>query len=314
MQFQENVPLAQYGNYNIGGPAKYFVEVRNEKELQEALVQANSLNEKIFILGGGNNLLISDKGFNGVVIRLLIGGIELQKDGNILVGAGTLVRDFLTFTTLYSLSSWAWAGGLPGTIGGAIWGNAGAFGGETKDSVVNVVSMDLQGKRIERNANQCNFGYRTSIFKEQEQRGVKEIIVSATFKLSAGKRDEIEKEIQEHILYRKTRQPIEQPNIGSMFKNIPVDKVPKDTLERFKSVIKNDPFPILPVAALTSEAGLKEYRVGDAMVSPKHPNFIVNLGKATSNDVKAVMEQIKKVNKEKFGVDLEQEVIFVGED
>lgn len=312
MEFKEQVSLAEYGNYKIGGPARYFVDVQTEDELREALVKAKEKGLAVFILGGGNNLLISDEGFDGLVIRISIGGIVLGKDGVVTVGAGTLVSDFLRFLVLYGLSGWQWAGGLPGTIGGAIWGNAGAFGGETKDSVVLVRSMTLEGEQKERSRGQCHFDYRSSIFKEQEKEGVKEVITSAQFKLVPGNRDEIEKEIAEHVLYRQTRQPLEYPNVGSIFKNIPIDKVPKETIAHFRAVVKNDPFPVLPVAALTSEAGLKEFRVGDAMVSPKHPNFIVNVGQAKAADVVAVMEKIKAVNKERFGVDLEQEVIFVG--
>lgn len=312
MQFQENVPLANYSNYKIGGPAKFFAEIKTQEELLEALAMARSMGERVFILGGGNNLLISDKGFDGLVLKVSIGGISMGESGTVTVGAGTLVADFLRFAELSSLSGWEWAGGLPGTIGGAVWGNAGAFGGETKDSVVKVTSVNIKtGEVVERNRAQCDFDYRSSIFKEQEKAGIKEVIVNATFSMKPGKREDISREIEDHILYRKTRQPIEYPNIGSIFKNIPIEKVPRQTLDVFREVVKNDPFPVLPVAALSSASGLKEYRVGDAMVSPKHPNFIVNVGNATASDVKQVMEYVMKVNKEKHGVELDQEVIFV---
>lgn len=312
MEFKEQVTLADYGNYKIGGPARYFVDVQNEEELFQALKKAKEQGLAVFILGGGNNLLMSDDGFDGLVIRISIGGIVLGQDGIVTVGAGTLVSDLLRFLVLYGLSGWEWAGGLPGTVGGAIWGNAGAFGGETKDSIVSVRSVTLDGEVKERTRGQCHFDYRSSVFKDQEREGIKEVILSAQIKLVPGNREAIEKEIAEHVLYRQTRQPLEYPNVGSIFKNIPIDKVPKETIARFRAVVKNDPFPVLPVAALTSEAGLKEFRVGDAMVSPKHPNFIVNVGKATARDVQAVMEKVRSVNKEKFGVELEQEVIFVG--
>lgn len=312
MQFQENVLLSKFSNYKIGGPARFFAEIKSKEELLDALAQVKAKGLRLFILGGGNNLLISDKGFDGVVLRICIGGITVGENNRVTVGAGTLVSDFLRFAELSSLSGWEWAGGLPGTMGGAIWGNAGAFGGESKDSVVSVMSVRVDtGEVVERTRTECAFDYRSSIFKEQEKTGVKEVIVSVTVALSPGNREAIAGEIAEHIAYRQRRQPLELPNVGSIFKNIPIEKVPRQTLEVFREVVKNDPFPVLPVAALSSAAGLKEYRVGDAMVSPKHPNFIVNVGTATAVQVQEVMAHVRTVNKEKYGVDLEQEVIFV---
>ncbi len=312
MIFQQNIPLAQYSNYKIGGPAKLFVEVKTKDELVDALARAKQLQERIFILGGGNNLLISDAGFSGAVIKISIAGSGLDEKHVLTIGAGALVSDLLRFTLLQSLSGWEWAGGLPGTIGGAIWGNAGAFGGETKDTVVEVTSLALETLETKvRNRAKCEFDYRTSIFKEQEQQGVKEVIIGAKFQLRPGLRAEIESTITDRVNYRIARQPLEYPNIGSIFKNIRIDKVSKQTLDEFRAMIKNDPFPVVPVAALSSAAGLKGFRIGDAMVSPKHPNFIVNMGQATAVDVKAVMAHVKEALREKFGVELEQEVIFV---
>ena len=322
MIFQKDTLLAQYSNYKIGGPAKLFIEAKTREELTQALAEATKLKERVFILGGGNNLLISDKGFDGVVIKVSIGGISVDANNVVTVGAGVLVSDFLKFCVEQSLDGWQWAGGLPGTIGGAVWGNAGAFGGETKDAIVRVASLRVASLGMnERQKRECGFGYRTSIFKEQQHSyilqnvgmsgGGQEVIISAQFQLQKGDKVAIEKVIQEKMQYRKDRQPIEYPNIGSIFKNIPVEQVPPATLAQFSTVVKHDPFPVLPVAALSSEAGLKEYRIGDAMVSPKHPNFIVNMGQATAKDVLAVMAHVKQTLKDKFGVILEQEVIWV---
>jgi UDP-N-acetylmuramate dehydrogenase len=309
MEFQKNIQLSQYSNYKIGGPAKLFIEVKTQAELIEAIEMAQKLNEPIFILGGGYNLLISDNGFNGVVIRIGIKGIEISEQHQVTVGAGVLVKDFLDVTLDKSLSGWEWAGGLPSTMGGAIWGNAGAFGGETKDRVVQVTSYDPQHHALmQRTKEECAFGYRMSIFKQQPG----EIVLSARFQLEPGEPIAMKRAIEEKKEYRRTRQPIELPNIGSIFKNIPVENVPADVLEKFKAVIKHDPFPVLPVAALSADAGLKEFRVGNAQVSPKHPNFIVNLGGATASEVKEVMQHVRKTIKEKYRIDLEQEVIFVG--
>lgn len=311
-KFQKNVSLADYSHYKIGGPAKYFIEVSTGDELLAALLEARSLGERVFVLGGGNNLLISDQGFNGVVIRVGMHELTLGEHDMVTVGAGVLVSDFLNFLDEQGLDGWAWAGGLPGTMGGAIWGNAGAYGGETKDSVVSIESIALDGVRHLRSLEECAFGYRTSIFKEQEQRGIKEIIVKATLRLSKGNRVATAEEVTHHINNRKAKHPLEYPNAGSIFKNIPVERLPESVRIQFAEKIKNDPFPVLPTAVLNAAAGLKGFRIGDAMVSEKHSNFIVNVGHATAAEVKAVMVHIKEVIKEKYGVDLEPEVIEVG--
>lgn len=306
--FAQNVSLAQFTNYKIGGPAKFFVEVKTIEELTQALTEARRLNEKIFVLGGGNNLLISDSGFDGVVIRIAIGGITKQADNTVAVGAGVWIKDFLDFCLKNSLSGWEWAGGLPSTMGGAIWGNAGAFGGETKDRVISVTSVTTDGQVKVRTKQECAFGYRNSFFKENPG----EIIVSAQFQLEPGNVATSSTVIGAHVQYRTDRHPLMYGNCGSVFKNVPVERVSPEVLKQFEGKIKHDPFPVIPTALLVLAAGLPEYRVGDAMVSPKHSNFIVNLGKATAADVKAVMAHVKKTIKEKFGIELEQEVIFVG--
>ena len=130
-------------------------------------------------------------------------------------------------------------------------------------------------------------------------------------KLTKGNRDNIEKEINEKIEYRKNRHPLEYPNIGSIFKNISIEKVPQKLLEQLKDSIKDDPFPILPTAKLLALAGLKGKRVGEAMVSQKHPNFIVNLGRAASEDVQKLISEIKKIIKDKYGIELEEEINYL---
>ncbi len=284
--------------------------------------EAQQLGAPIFILGGGYNLLISDQGFNGVVIHPAFKQIAVDPGNVVRVGAGLLVADMLDFCLKHELLGFEWAGGLPSTVGGAIWGNAGAFGGETKDSVIVVHSVGMDGVVKERNAADCKFNYRTSVFKsaalgEGEPRPAGrealEVIVEATFQLEKGTRAALREAIEHKKQYRRDKQPLEFPNVGSIFKNVPVERVPAAVLKEFDGKIKQDPFPVLPTAVLIAAAGLKEYRVGGAMISPKHTNFIVNMGGATAADVKAIMKHTKQIIKEKFGVELEQEVIFVGE-
>ena len=230
------------------------------------------------------------------------------------VGAGASVAELLEFTVEKKLSGFEWAGGLPGTVGGAIYGNAGAFGGETKDRLVDVMSLVTSNERpeIKLRANKdAQFSYRSSIFKENNAAGKQEVILSALFKLEPGNQEKIKAAIEEKKQYRINRQPLEYPNIGSIFKNVDVKKLSKEVTKRFKEKIKLDPFPVLPTAVLNDAAGLKNTRCGDAMVSPKHPNFIVNMGHATEADVKAVMAIVCSKIRSEFGVILEQEVIFV---
>lgn len=312
MSFQENVSLKQYSHYKIGGPARYFFAPKTAVELVEALKKAKAENLRLFILGSGTNLLIDDKGFDGLVLKPETGG--LQREGNFVrVGAGVAVSDFLNFLIAESLSGFEWAGGLPGTIGGAIRGNAGAFGGETKDLVKDVISVDVQmpdSGLIKRNRAGCEFGYRNSVFKINNGR---EIVVEAVFELQPGNAEEIKKAIDEKIKYRHERQPLEFPNIGSIFKNVDVRQATPEVEAACKHVIKTDPFPVIPTAHLIAEAGLKGKQIGQAMISEKHPNFIVNLGGATSADVKQLIALVKSSVKEKFGIQLEEEVIYVGD-
>ncbi len=309
--FTKNVILAEHTNYRIGGPAKYFFEPRTVEELRAGIAEARSLNEKIFILGGGYNLLVSDKGFDGVVIKPIIQNLSVDEHLVVSIGAGVHIKDFLDFCIAERLSGWEWAGGLPSSVGGAVWGNAGAFGGETKDSVIDVQSLRLSDDAIVTRTNvECLFTYRSSIFKTK---ATNEVIVSARIQMRRGTPETLQQLIEEKKEYRKNKQPLEYPNCGSIFKNTPIEKVPAATLALFRDKIKSDPQPVLPTAVLTAAAGLKEFRIGGAMVSPKHANFIINVGDATASDVKAVMHHVYEVVKQRFGVELEQEVIFVGE-
>ncbi|MDO8601877.1 MAG: UDP-N-acetylmuramate dehydrogenase, partial [bacterium] len=301
--FQENVPLSQYSNYKIGGPARFFIEVKSVEETITAVQEAKRRNLSIFILGGSTNLLISDDGFSGLVIKVGFSQIVKNSESLVVAGAGVLVKNFLNFGIENSLSGFEWAGGLPGTMGGAVWGNAGAFGGEMKDSVVEVVSIDLQsGTLIKRTNAQCQFGYRNSIFKINTIKGIFEVIAEITIRVKNGDKEAIRSAMAEKINYRVARQPLDYPNIGSIFKNIDVKRLSAETLKKFEHKIKMDPFPVLPTAVLIDAAGLKERAVGGAMVSPKHPNFIINAtGKATAAEVKALMEIIRAEIKKQFG-------------
>lgn len=304
-KFQENVDLSKFSNYKIGGPARFFFNAGNISDIEWAVKEAKDRNLDVFVLGGGTNLLIDDKGFNGLVLKPYFRFIE--RDGNVVcAGAGVPLAQLLNYLIVDSLSGLEWAGGLPGTFGGAIRGNAGAFGGEIKDNILEVESFDVEsGKVLRRKKEECNFSYRTSIYKGK---GGGEIILSASLFLKNGDSGKIAGAIQEKMDYRRARHPLEYPNVGSIFKNIDVNFLPEEFRGKFSRVVKVDPFPVVPTACLVSEAGLKGVSFGGAMVSPKHPNFIVNICDASSEDIKKLIRLVKSEVKNKFNVSLEEEV------
>jgi len=185
-------------------------------------------------------------------------------------------------------------------------GNAGAFEGETKDSVVSVEILDENGEVRTLLNKECEFGYRSSIFKKKNW-----IILSVTLELKKGDKEQIEQIAATNIAYREKNHPLELPNAGSMFKNCDLKNVPTEVQEEFKNVVKVDPFPVLPTAALIAKAQLQGMKEGSAQVSEKHPNYIVNLGGASAKDVLLLVKKVKSIIKEKYGVQLEEEVQYI---
>lgn len=305
-----HVILKEYSNYRIGGAAKFFTQAADADSLWDAVAFARSNALPHFILGDGTNVLFADDGFDGVVIRPVMRFLEA--DGAMIhAGAGVSMAALLTFAAERGLAGLEWAGGLPGTVGGAVRGNAGAFRGETKDSIVEVASLDISGNAPfmrKRTADACRFGYRTSIFKERDN---KEIILSASFVLRKGDAKAIRATAEAHMQYRKERHPMEYPNIGSIFKNVPVERFKKEFCAAFNQVIKTDPFPVVPAAYLISKLGLRGIKIGGAMVSEKHPNFIVNVSLARASEVHELIGVVAAAVQKKYGVTLEEEIIRV---
>ncbi len=307
---QNGVPLKDYSNYKIGGPASYFLEIQSKEDLINGLNEWKKMNlqKPIFILGKGTNILISDKGFDGLVIHNAIKGIE-KNNNEITAGAGEPVSEIISYCIDNSLSGLEWAGGLPGTLGGAVRGNAGAFKGETKDIVLKVVSINLNTLEEKTRENgECAFDYRYSVFKGEAS---DEIIVSSVLGLKPGDKETINKLTNEKINYRNEKHPMEYPNIGSTFKNIRKELVPEEFKNELMQYAKDDPFPIIPVAKVLYLCNLKGVREGDAQISLKHPNFIVNLGSAKYEDVKKLIALAKVTVKEKYGIDLEEEIMYL---
>jgi UDP-N-acetylmuramate dehydrogenase len=307
MIVEHNVSLSMLTTFRVGGPAEHFVVVGSVEELHQALGVAKEKTWPIFILAHGSNVIASDDGVKGLVILVDIKSWQIEGD-RLTSGAGTPMSQLVDATISAGLKGLEWAGGLPGSFGGAIRGNAGAFGGEIKDTITSVVSIDIHtGKEIIRDRQECQFIYRGSFFKQ-----AREIIISATLQLTSGQKDELRSIANDHIRYRQEHHPMEYPNSGSIFKNTPVEKVPKEIIGQFESVIKTDPFRVVPTAAIIAQAGLAGEKVGQAQLSTKHTNYIVNLGGAKANDIVALIRKIQTTVKDKYGIELETEPEFVG--
>jgi len=308
VRFRERVSLRKLTNYLIGGEARYFFEAKNESEVKAALKESKKRKIPVFVLAGATNVLVADKGFRGLVLRPDI--LFIKRTGTTVeVGVGVMMRDLLNFLAERGLAGLEWAGGLPGTVGGAVRGNAGAFGGEIKNVVKTVLSVNVKTlETITRTNPECRFKYRSSLFRENAGR---EIILETAFSLRPGDPREIKSAILEKIRYRAERQPIDYPNVGSIFKNVPVKLVPQKHLPALSRVIKTDPMPVVPAAHLISEVGLRGVSFGGAMISPKHSNFIVNVCDASSSDVKTLIKLVKDEVYRKFHVRLEEEIEFL---
>ena len=297
----ENEPMNKHTSFKVGGPARYFVKAESLDDLKKALDLAREKGIPFFILGNGTNLLVSDKGFDGVIITLAgdFSSIEVLGNGAFKVGAaiplGRFARSVLKqgFAGIHKLA------GIPGTLGGAIYMNAGAYGQEIGTSCTQVTVLDSDGNIREFAASECGFGYRQSIFQKNNA-----IILSATFLLptaaSLGKTTaDLEAELAECMAKRKASQPLNMPNAGSTFKRLSVGTA--DT-----------PAQIAP-GYYIEQAGLKGYRIGDAEVSTVHANFIMNAGGATASDIKQLSEFVQQKVTEKFGIKLHREIILLGD-
>ena len=307
LNIQKNIPLAPYTTFKIGGPAKFFVEAKSESDIADSIDYAKNNNKDFFIFSGGSNLLVSDNGLDGLAIKISNSSIEI-KDREVFCGAGTSLSQLAMETAKNNLGGLEWAAGIPGTVGGAIAGNAGAFGGEISDNLIEVKTLSVEeGKLMTFEKKDCDFGYRNSLFKKNSG---KFILISAVFDLEAGKREESEKKIGDIIKKRKEKQP-RYPSAGSFFKNPVVNK--EEIINKFERdtglKIKDDK---IPAGWLIEEVGLKGKKIGGAKVSEKHSNFIINTGNATAEDVIILSSLIKAKVRDRFGIQLEEEVKLVG--
>lgn len=282
MKILQNVEMKKYSNMKIGGIAKELIFIENKNELKEVLLTR----ENIFLLGNGTNTLIDDGELNISFISVKeLKKIEIVEKTDeydlVRVEAGLDLDDLIKFMEENDYSGLENIAGIPGSVGGLVNMNGGAYGTEIFDCIKEVEICKLDGEIKKFKKSELTFKYRTTEIKENHW-----IVISVLFKFKKG----FDKECaMDKYKQREVKHPLELPNLGSTFKN------PEGTF----------------AASLISDAGLKEYRVGDAMVSPKHPNFVTNLGNAKFSDVISVIEHVKEVVFEKFGVKLETEIIIL---
>jgi len=305
---EENVSLKNQTTFKIGGPARFFYLAKTKEDLIKALKTAKKFSLPFFILGGGSNLLVSDKGYSGMAIMLRISKIEIRNSG-ITAEAGAKLSDLVNFSLEESLTGLEWAAGIPGTVGGAIRGNAGAFGSSMSEAVKEIEIFDLQDLAIKKIKNRdCKFSYKESVFKQEPDL----IILSAEIQLKKGDKDESRKRVNEILSLRKQKHPLEFPSAGCIFKNQKGEIKDRELLKEFPVLKEFNEKGIIPTGFLIDKCGLRGKRMSQAQISEKHANFIINLGKAKAEDVVDLIELTKRTVKEKFGLDLEEEIQSLG--
>jgi UDP-N-acetylmuramate dehydrogenase len=290
-----DAPLAPLTTFRIGGPADWLADVGTAQALAGVVRAARASHVPVTLLGGGSNVLVSDAGIRGVVIRLALRGISIVAADAVRAEAGVTINGLVRWLVSHGLAGLeAWAG-TPGTVGGAIHGNAHWSGSNIGDRVLRVGVVTAAGELREIDAADMAFAYDRS---RLQQSG--DILVWADFRVSPGDRDALRRLARESLAYRKRTQPLARPSAGCVFQN-PDPAV--DTLP-----------PGMPMSAgaLVDRAGLKGHRIGGAMISPVHANFIVNEGGATASDVRALVENARRAVREQFGVDLRDEVVYLG--
>lgn len=305
IQVEQNVPLAPLTTMKVGGPAEYYVTVQTTDQLLKLVRWAHTMTLPYFILGGGSNILISDTGIRGLVIENRCRQVRIdeapccqfpQDDRPYLMAeSGAAMAGAARVSVRNGLTGLEWAVSVPGTVGGAVVNNAGAHGGEVKDTLAYALLLDEQGDVQEYKVADFRYAYRDSTLKRLQPlvAGFKPVVLSANFRLERGDATEIAARAERFLQHRRRTQPVE-PSLGSTFVNPPNDYAGR----------------------LIEAAGLKGVRVGGVEVSQVHANFIVNpggVGKATARDVIQLIEQIQTVVAERFGVHLEREIQLVGE-
>ena len=283
----ENEPMSSHTTFKIGGNADWFLMPQNCDELIKILAAVREAGMPCFILGNGSNLLVGDKGVRGAVVCLSKNMNNIRVEGERIYAESGAILSRVSHTALTeSLAGTEFASGIPGTIGGAVYMNAGAYEHEMKEIIESVDYIDSFENVKTASCEECEFGYRTSAFAKKNY-----IILGCTLKLEKGDAEEIKAQINDYTKRRVSKQPLEKPSAGSTFKR-PVGHF---------------------AGGLIEQAGLKGYSIGGAQVSEKHAGFVINTGGATARNVLDLIEYIKKTVDEKFGVMLEPEIKMIGE-
>lgn len=284
---KQQEPMSRHTTFRIGGPADFYLCPHSTNEVQEIVEICKEEKLPYFVLGNGSNLLVSDKGYRGVVIQLWKNFSDITvKDCCIQAKAGALLSKVAAEALEAGLTAMEFASGIPGTIGGAAFMNAGAYGGEMKDIIKSVKVLDTQGEVRVLPKEELKMGYRTSIVKEKGY-----TVLSVELELTRGNQEEIRNTMEDLKERRTSKQPLEMPSAGSTFKR------PEGYF----------------AGKLIMDSGLRGFSVGGAQVSEKHCGFVVNKGGATAMDVLNLIREVQRRVKEQFGVDLETEVRFLGE-
>lgn len=284
VQLEES--MSKHTTFRIGGPVEVFVTPQSVEELGQVVLACNNSSVPFFVVGHGSNLLVSDAGMEGVVIQLYNNFAKFTIDGNkVYAQAGVMLNRLGNAIRDAGLTGFEFAAGIPGTLGGAVMMNAGAYGGEMKDIVTAVQMIDRNGNLLEKPGEEMDFSYRHSIVEKEGY-----IVIGATLTLKEGRQEDITAKMEELAVARKTKQPLEYPSAGSTFKR------PEGYF----------------AGKLIMDAGLRGYSVGGAQVSEKHCGFVINKGEATAEDVLKLISEIKQTVYDKFQVELEPEVRFMG--
>jgi len=287
-RLQENVSLAPYSSARIGGPADALVTATSADELAETVSRLWELDVPYVMLGGGSNVLVSDKGVRGVVVLNRAKDVRFDKGSQpkVRAEAGVVIANLARRAASHGLAGLEWAAAVPGTVGGAVYGNAGAFGGDMAGSLLQADLLTGNGRETW-SVEKMGYGYRTSVLKSQN---LKVVVLWAELRLEHSTKDVVSVKISEFSERRKATQP-PGASMGSMFKNPPNDFAGR----------------------LIEAAGLKGSRIGTAEISPVHANFFINHGQTKAEDVRALVNLAQKTVAQKFGVDLELEIELVGE-
>lgn len=282
-----NEPLAKHTTFKIGGPAEYFVTPENEDQLKLVIKVCKESNIPYYIIGKGSNLLVGDKGYKGVIIQIYKNFDLIKIDKNIVTaGAGVMLSRLATQAAEHNLAGLQGECGIPGTLGGAVTMNAGAYGYEIKDYIISATVLNQEGEIFTLNKEELQLAYRTSIIQKNSY-----IVIEAVFELPYGNKEDILAEIVEFNRKRVEKQPLEYPSAGSTFKR-PVGYF---------------------AGKLIMDSGLAGYRVGDIMISMKHCGFVINVGNGTASEVRQLIEDVQHIVYEKHQVMLEPEVRIIGE-